>query len=168
MKSIILGGGCFWCIQAVFENIKGVVYSEVGYTGGAENPTYESVCSGDGNIEVVKLNYNDVEISLIEILDIFFKIHDPTSIDKQGADIGIQYRSAIFYENENDEILIKNFIEKIKNNYSLPIVTQIYKLNKYYSAESYHQNYFTKNPNQSYCQFVIAPKLQLIRDKLSN
>ncbi|MBZ7964347.1 peptide-methionine (S)-S-oxide reductase MsrA [Campylobacter sp. 2457A] len=168
MKSIILGGGCFWCIQAVFKNIKGVVYSEVGYTGGAENPTYESVCSGDGNIEVVKLNYNDVEISLIEILDIFFKIHDPTSIDKQGADIGIQYRSAIFYENENDEILIKNFIEKIKNNYSLPIATQIYKLNKYYSAESYHQNYFAKNPNQSYCQFVIAPKLQLIRDKLSN
>lgn len=168
MKSIILGGGCFWCVQAVFENIKGIVYSEVGYTGGAENPTYESVCSGDGNIEVVKLSYNDVEISLIEILNIFFKIHDPTSIDKQGTDIGIQYRSAIFYENENDEILIKNFIEKIKNNYSLPIVTQIYKLNKYYPAESYHQNYFAKNPNQSYCQFVIAPKLQLIRDKLSN
>ncbi|MFX3626745.1 peptide-methionine (S)-S-oxide reductase MsrA [Campylobacter sp. LH-2024] len=165
MKSIILGGGCFWCIQAIFEKIKGIIDSEVGYTGGAENPTYESVCSGDGNIEVIKLNYNDKEISLIKILDIFFKIHDPTSLDKQGADVGIQYRSAIFYENENDEVIIKKFIEKIKNNYSSPIVTQIYKLNKYYPAESYHQNYFTKNPNQGYCRFVIAPKLQFVKNE---
>ncbi|TKX31988.1 peptide-methionine (S)-S-oxide reductase MsrA [Campylobacter estrildidarum] len=163
MKSIILGGGCFWCTQAVFEQVEGIIQSEVGYTGGPENPTYESVCAGDGNIEVVKLDYNDAKISLLEILDIFFKIHDPTSIDKQGADVGIQYRSAIFYQDDMDKKIIDNFITNKQDNYSSPIVTCIYKLNRYYPAESYHQNYFTKNPNQAYCKFVIAPKLKNIK-----
>ncbi|EKE4830228.1 peptide-methionine (S)-S-oxide reductase MsrA, partial [Campylobacter jejuni] len=112
MKNIILGGGCFWCIEAVFERLKGVINTEVGYSGGKTNPSYESVCNGDGNIEVVKINYDEKQISLLEILILFFKIHDPTSIDKQGEDIGIQYRSIIFYENEEDKILAQNFIEE--------------------------------------------------------
>ncbi|MCW1360870.1 peptide-methionine (S)-S-oxide reductase MsrA [Campylobacter sp. US33a] len=162
MKNIILGGGCFWCIEAVFERIKGIIKTEVGYSGGAHNPSYESVCAGDGNIEVVKLTYNENTISLLKILDIFFKIHDPTSLDKQGADEGIQYRSAIFYDDENELKIIENFILNQQKLFSLPIVTKIYKLKHYYSAETYHQNYFSKNPNHAYCQAVILPKLQKI------
>lgn len=112
MKNIILGGGCFWCVEAAFENCEGIVHTEVGYTGGKDNPSYESVCNGDGNIEVVKIIYNEAKISLEQILSLFFKIHDPTSFDKQGADIGIQYRSAIFYENQNDKNAIEDFIKK--------------------------------------------------------
>ncbi|ELZ2646912.1 peptide-methionine (S)-S-oxide reductase MsrA, partial [Campylobacter jejuni] len=104
MKNIVLGGGCFWCVKAIFERLKGVIDTEVGYSRGNPNPSYESVCNGDGNIEVVKINYDEKQISLLEILTLFFKIHDPTSIDKQGGDIGIQYRSIIFYENEEDKI----------------------------------------------------------------
>lgn len=160
LKSILLGGGCFWCIEAVFERLKGVVDTEVGYSGGPTNTSYEKVCKGDGNIEVVKITYE--HITLEDILDIFFKIHDPTSLDKQGADIGIQYRSAIFYENEEDKNAIENFITKQQPYYTLPIVTQYYKLKNYCRAEEYHQHYFTKNPYQSYCQFVIAPKIKKI------
>ncbi|EAH7654867.1 peptide-methionine (S)-S-oxide reductase MsrA [Campylobacter coli] len=164
MKNIILGGGCFWCVEAAFENCEGIVHTEVGYTGGKDNPSYESVCNGDGNIEVVKIVYNEAKISLEQILSLFFKIHDPTSFDKQGADIGIQYRSAIFYENQNDKNAIEDFIKKEQVNFPLPIVTQIYKLQKYYKAEDYHQHYFIQNPNQSYCRFVIAPKLEKIKN----
>ncbi|WP_072236686.1 peptide-methionine (S)-S-oxide reductase MsrA [Campylobacter coli] len=164
MKNIILGGGCFWCVEAAFENFEGIIHTEVGYTGGNDNPSYESVCNGDGNIEVVKIIYNETKISLEQILSLFFKIHDPTSFDKQGADIGIQYRSAIFYENQSDKNTIEDFIKKEQVNFSLPIVTQIYKLQKYYKAEDYHQHYFIHNPNQSYCRFVITPKLEKIRN----
>ncbi len=164
MKNIILGGGCFWCVEAAFENYEGIVHTEVGYTGGKDNPSYESVYNGDGNIEVVKIIYNEAKISLEQILSLFFKIHDPTSFDKQGADIGIQYRSAIFYENQNDKNAIEDFIKKEQVNFPLPIVTQIYKLQKYYKAEDYHQHYFIQNPNQSYCRFVIAPKLEKIKN----
>lgn len=164
MKNIILGGGCFWCVEAAFEKFKGILHTEVGYTGGNADPNYESVCSGDGNIEVAKITYDNTQISLEQILTLFFKIHDPTSLDKQGADEGIQYRSAIFYEDESDKILIENFIKKEQKNFSLKIVTQITKLQKYYKAEDYHQHYFSKNPNQNYCRFVIAPKL----DKIQN
>ncbi|EOY9689323.1 peptide-methionine (S)-S-oxide reductase MsrA [Campylobacter jejuni] len=163
MKNIILGGGCFWCIEAVFERLKGVINTEVGYSGGNPNPSYESVCNGDGNIEVVKINYDEKQISLLEILTLFFKIHDPTSIDKQGGDIGIQYRSIIFYENEEDKILAQNFIEEQQKIFSKKIVTKISRLQTYYKAENYHQNYFINNPNQGYCQAVIAPKLQKIQ-----
>lgn len=163
MKSIVLGGGCFWCVEAVFERVRGIVYSEVGYSGGSANPSYESVCKGDGNIEVVKLNYNEGQISLFEILTLFFKIHDPTSMDKQGEDVGIQYRSVIFYENDDEAILIQKFIEEKQKSFDKKIVTQISKLESYYKAENYHQHYFTNNPNQGYCQAVIAPKLQKIQ-----
>ncbi|EAI0534135.1 TPA: peptide-methionine (S)-S-oxide reductase MsrA [Campylobacter jejuni] len=163
MKNIVLGGGCFWCVEAVFERLKGVIDTEVGYSGGNPNPSYESVCNGDGNIEVVKINYDEKQISLLKILTLFFKIHDPTSIDKQGGDIGIQYRSIIFYENEEDKILAQNFIEEQQKIFSKKIVTTISRLQTYYKAENYHQHYFINNPNQGYCQAVIAPKLQKIQ-----
>ncbi|QYH11432.1 peptide-methionine (S)-S-oxide reductase MsrA [Campylobacter jejuni] len=163
MKNIVLGGGCFWCVEAVFERLKGVIDTEVGYSGGNPNPSYESVCNGDGNIEVVKINYDEKQIPLLEILTLFFKIHDPTSIDKQGADIGIQYRSIIFYENEEDKILAQNFIEEQQKIFSKKIVTQISRLQTYYKAENYHQHYFMNHPDQGYCQTVIAPKLQKIQ-----
>ncbi|HEF7344060.1 peptide-methionine (S)-S-oxide reductase MsrA [Campylobacter jejuni] len=163
MKNIVLGGGCFWCVEAVFERLKGVINTEVGYSGGKPNPSYESVCNGDGNIEVVKINYDEKQISLLEILILFFKIHDPISIDKQGEDIGIQYRSIIFYENEEDKILAQNFIEEQQKIFSKKIVTKISRLQTYYKAENYHQHYFINNPNQGYCQAVIAPKLQKIQ-----
>ena len=163
MKNIVLGGGCFWCVEAVFERLKGVIDTEVGYSGGNPNPSYESVCNGDGNIEVVKINYDEKQIPLLEILTLFFKIHDPTSIDKQGGDIGIQYRSIIFYENEEDKILAQNFIEEQQKIFSKKIVTQISRLQTYYKAENYHQHYFMNHPDQGYCQTVIAPKLQKIQ-----
>ncbi|EOH1500390.1 TPA: peptide-methionine (S)-S-oxide reductase MsrA [Campylobacter jejuni] len=163
MKNIVLGGGYFWCVEAVFERLKGVINTEVGYSGGNPNPSYESVCNGDGNIEVVKINYDEKQISLLEILTLFFKIHDPTSIDKQDGDIGIQYRSIIFYENEEDKILAQNFIEEQQKIFSKKIVTKISRLQTYYKAENYHQHYFINNPNQGYCQAVIAPKLQKIQ-----
>ncbi|MCX2682381.1 peptide-methionine (S)-S-oxide reductase MsrA [Campylobacter sp. MIT 21-1685] len=162
MKNILLGGGCFWCVEAVFERVNGVVKTEVGYSGGPENPTYESVSRGDGNIEVAKITYDTQQIPLENILHLFFQIHNPTSLDKQGADIGIQYRSAIFYENKEDKHIIENFLKSQQPNYALPIVTQLYKLDKYYKAEEYHQHYFTKNPQQAYCQVVIAPKIKKI------
>ncbi|QOW64261.1 peptide-methionine (S)-S-oxide reductase MsrA [Campylobacter hepaticus] len=164
MKSIILGGGCFWCIQAAFEQKEGVLHTEVGYSGGKANPNYESVCNKDGNIEVVKLDYEEKQITLLDILNFFFKIHDPTSMDKQGPDIGIQYRSIIFYQNEEDKILIDNFIKDQQKILNKNIVTQVLKLKAYYKAEDYHQHYFTKNPSQAYCQNIIAPKLAKIQN----
>lgn len=165
-KSIILGGGCFWCVEAVFENVRGVSHTEVGYSGGKDNPNYESVCNGDGNIEVAKISFDEKQLSLEKILEIFFKMHNPTSIDKQGADKGVQYRSAIFYEDEKDKKIIENFFKKEQKNYTLPIVTKLYKLEKYYKAEDYHQHYFKKNPNHSYCRFVIAPKIKNLNNDL--
>lgn len=162
-KSIVLGGGCFWCIEAIFENMQGISHTEVGYSGGEENPSYESVCSGDGNIEVTKIIFNEKQISLEQILEIFFKIHDPTSVDKQGADEGIQYRSAIFYEDEKDRKVIELFLKKVQEWYSSPIVTKLYKLEKYYKAEEYHQHYFKKNPNNSYCRFSVASKIKKLQ-----
>ncbi|MBX2079335.1 peptide-methionine (S)-S-oxide reductase MsrA [Campylobacter peloridis] len=163
-KEIILGGGCFWCTQAVFDGVKGVVYTEVGYSGGKPNPSYESVVNGDGNIEVAKIVYDEKQISLEKILEIFFKMHDPTSKDKQGADEGIQYRSAIFYQDDEDLTTITNFIKSAQRNYSKAILTQVSKLQKYYKGEEYHQKYFEKNPNQAYCRFVIVPKLEKTSD----
>ncbi|WP_139470639.1 peptide-methionine (S)-S-oxide reductase MsrA [Campylobacter armoricus] len=163
-KEIILGAGCFWCTQAVFDNIKGVIHTEVGYTGGKANPNYESVVNGDGNIEVAKIKYNEKQISLEKILEIFLKIHDPTSKDKQGADEGVQYRSAIFYQDDNDFKIISNFLQNAQKNYIKPIATQVAKLEIYYKGEEYHQDYFKKNPKQAYCRFVITPKLE----KLAN
>ncbi|KAA6224759.1 MULTISPECIES: peptide-methionine (S)-S-oxide reductase MsrA [unclassified Campylobacter] len=163
-KSIILGGGCFWCVEAVFETIEGVTNTEVGYSGGPMNPTYKSVSNGDGNIEVAKISFDDSKISLNKVLELFFKMHDPTSLDRQGADAGIQYRSAIFYESNDDKKIIDDFIKNAQNSYSKPIVTKLYKLESYTKAEDYHQHYFKKNPNAAYCRFVIAPKLDKVKN----
>ncbi|HEC1794108.1 TPA: peptide-methionine (S)-S-oxide reductase MsrA [Campylobacter lari] len=159
-KEIILGAGCFWCTQAVFDEIKGVVYTEVGYSGGKPNPSYESVINGDENIEVAKIIYDEKQISLEKILEIFLKIHDPTSLDKQGADEGIQYRSVIFYQTNEELKIISDFLQKAQKYYAKAIVTQVLKLEKFYKAEDYHQKYFKNNPSQTYCRFVIAPKLE--------
>ncbi|HEC1773285.1 TPA: peptide-methionine (S)-S-oxide reductase MsrA [Campylobacter lari] len=159
-KEIILGAGCFWCTQAVFDEIKGVVYTEVGYSGGKPNPSYESVINGDGNIEVAKIIYNEKQISLEKILEIFLKMHDPTSLDKQGADEGIQYRSVIFYQTNEELKIISDFLQKAQKYYAKVIVTQVLKLEKFYKAEDYHQKYFKNNPSQAYCRFVITPKLE--------
>ncbi|MCV3469996.1 peptide-methionine (S)-S-oxide reductase MsrA [Campylobacter sp. CNRCH_2015_0814] len=163
-KEIILGAGCFWCTQAVFDEIKGVVYTEVGYSGGKPNPNYESVINGDGNIEVAKIIYDEKQISLEKILEIFLKMHDPTSLDKQSADEGIQYRSVIFYQTNEELKIISDFLQKAQKYYAKAIVTQVLKLEKFYKAEDYHQKYFKNNPSQAYCRFVITPKLE----KLAN
>lgn len=168
MKSIILGGGCFWCIEAVFKNIKGIISTEVGYSGASENATYESVCNGDGNVEVLKLDYDEKLITLEELLKLFFIAHDPTSLNKQGADVGVQYASVIFYEDERDEPKIKDFIQNASKAYQKPILTRVEKITSYTRAEEYHQDFFTKNPYQAYCQAVIVPKINTISIELKS
>jgi len=174
LETITLGSGCFWCTEAVFQNLKGIISSVSGYSGGTmKNPTYEDVCSGTTNYaEVIQVTFNTDEISLVEILEVFWKTHDPTTLNRQGNDIGTQYRSVIFYHNENQKRIaeeLKNKIEEAKI-YSNPIVTEITKFNNFYKAENYHQNYYEKNKNKPYCSFVITPKVekfkQLFKDKL--
>lgn len=173
-KSAYFGGGCFWCIEAVFENINGVIEAISGYAGGwLDNPTYEQVCAGfTGHAEVVKIVYNPDVISYDELLDIFFQAHDPTTLNRQGADIGHQYRSIILYENDLEKKIALNKIQYLEQQkvFASKIVTEIVKLNKFYPAEEYHQNYYYRNPYASYCQFVIAPKLnktlKIFNDKI--
>ncbi|MEM0127698.1 MAG: peptide-methionine (S)-S-oxide reductase MsrA [Thermoplasmatales archaeon] len=167
MKSIVLGAGCFWCTEAIFYRIKGVVSTTPGFSGGSiPNPSYERVCMGDtGHIEVVKIDYDEREITLDRLLHIFFNIHDPTSLDKQGEDVGYQYRSAIFYDDESDLSTIRNAISAEQRNHTNKIVTDVRKLNKFYPAEEYHKNYFERNPDKAYCRLVISPKVQKARDE---
>jgi len=161
-ERIVLGGGCFWCIEAVYRNVKGVLSAVSAYTGGKRpNPTYENVCSGaTGHAEVVDISYDADIISLSDILDIFFVIHDPTTVNQQGADKGTQYRSVIYYENEEQKKIIQKSIAKHQSEFSDNIVTEVSPLVEVYPAESYHQNYYNLNSSQGYCQVVIAPKLQ--------
>jgi len=164
MQSIVLGSGCFWCSEAVFQRVKGIVKVTSGYAGGEiDNPNYDQVCSGQtGHTEVVKLDYDPSQISLDKILDIFWKIHDPTSLNQQGADIGTQYRSIVFYTDSKQKQVIQNS-KTITQQEIYPdkkIVTEIKKLDVFYPAESYHQNYFNKHPDQAYCRLMIRPKLK--------
>ncbi len=161
-ERIVLGGGCFWCIEAVYRNVKGVVSALSGYAGGKRpNPSYEQVCTGvSGHAEIVDITYDADIISLAEILDIFFVIHDPTTLNQQGADKGTQYRSVIYYENDAQKNVIEQSIEKAQQNYTDIIVTEVSPLPEVYPAEAYHQNYYNLNASQGYCQVVIAPKLQ--------
>lgn len=162
IQEAILGGGCFWCLEAIFKRIKGVKEVISGYSGGKrKNPTYEQVCSGaTGHAEVVKIIFDDNIISYEELLEIFFSIHDPTQLNRQGADIGTQYRSVIFPLNESQEKIAKEVIEKLNPKFDNKIVTIIEPFEAFYEAEEYHQNYYDNNPYQGYCQVVIAPKLQ--------
>jgi peptide-methionine (S)-S-oxide reductase len=163
-ETITLGAGCFWCTEAVFQRLKGVIKVESGYSGGKiSNPTYKEVVSGlTGHAEVIQVTFDPTMISLEKILEVFWKTHDPTTLNRQGADVGTQYRSAIFYHDEiqlNTATRLKQLLNSEKI-WDKPIVTEITKFEKFYKAEDYHQNYFNNNPNQGYCQFVIVPKLE--------
>jgi peptide-methionine (S)-S-oxide reductase len=171
MNSVIyLGGGCFWCTESVYKNIKGVVSITPGYMGGKNpNPTYEEVCEGYTNhVEVIKVEY-DNNINLSQILSIFFSTHDPTSINRQGADVGTQYRSAIFSDQKEIKMII-DFIKNLEyqNIFTDKIVTEVNNITPFYAAEDYHHDYFTKNPENAYCQAVINPKLIKLRTKFSD
>ncbi|SFV51129.1 Peptide methionine sulfoxide reductase MsrA [hydrothermal vent metagenome] len=170
MREIVLGGGCFWCIEAVMRRVKGVKEAISGYAGGKrEDPTYQQVCSGaTGHAEVVKVIYDENEITLDELLDIFFAIHDPTTLNRQGADAGTQYRSVVYYENEEEKKAIEAAIERAQREHSDPIVTEVSPKPKFYKAEPYHQNYYDQNPMQGYCQVVIRPKVQKFLTKFSD
>ena len=162
-----LAGGCFWCIEAVFREVDGVESVISGYTGGTTaNPTYQQVCSDEtGHAETVQVTFNPTKISYREILEIFFSVHDPTTLNRQGADTGTQYRSAIFYHNEQQKAIAEELIREL-NKASLwekPIVTQIVPLNKFYPAEDYHREYFARHPEQGYCQMVISPRINKFR-----
>ena len=162
-----LGGGCFWCLEAVFEQLDGVEKVESGYSGGTVvKPSYRQVSTGTtGHAEVVQLTFNQQVITFREILEVFFDIHDPTTLNRQGADVGSQYRSAIFYHNEEQKRIAAKVIEalEVEKIWDDPIVTEVVPLKVVYKAESYHQDYFELNPRQPYCQAVIAPKVAKFR-----
>ncbi|NHK29709.1 MAG: peptide-methionine (S)-S-oxide reductase MsrA [Asgard group archaeon] len=166
-KVIILGGGCFWCLEAVYNQIKGVEAIS-GYAGGTtRNPTYNQVVSGrTGHAEVVKVIYDSSVITLEQILEIFFEIHDPTTLNRQGNDIGTQYRSIVFYANTNEKEIIEKAIQKAQKNWKGPIVTEVQKLAEFFEAEDYHQKYYEKNPNQGYCRVIIKPKLNKLNKEI--
>ncbi|MFZ4671804.1 MAG: bifunctional methionine sulfoxide reductase B/A protein [Flavobacterium sp.] len=163
LETIVLGGGCFWCVEAVYENLEGVKSVYSGYAGGTvENPSYEEVCTGrTGAAEVVEITYDKSKTNLDEIFQVFFTVHDPTTLNRQGADAGTQYRSAIFYKNENEKKVAESLIAALNEKvFSNKIVTTLEALQKFYKAESYHQGYYQNNKNQPYCQMVIQPKLE--------
>ncbi len=162
MSTIILGGGCFWCLEAVFQRVKGVSKVVSGYSGGAmENPDYKTVCNGSsGHAEVVEITYDESQITLSQLLEIFFTIHDPTTLNRQGNDIGPQYRSIVFYQNEQQKSVIEEAIQQAQEDYRDPIVTQVEPQQVFWPAEEYHHNYFNNNSNQPYCQVVVGEKVQ--------
>ncbi len=162
-----LGGGCFWCLEAVFELLKGVENVGSGYSGGTVvNPSYRQVCTGTtGHAEVVQLAFNPQIVSFREILEVFFTIHDPTTLNRQGADVGPQYRSAIFYHSQEQKATAEQVIREFSEAriWGAPIVTEVTPFSEFYRADDYHQEYFRRNPGQSYCQVVIAPKVAKFR-----
>lgn len=157
-----LGGGCFWCLEAVYKRIDGVEEVTSGYAGGeVKDPTYREVCTGrTGHAEVVEITFDPEKISYEQILDLFWEAHDPTTLNRQGADVGTQYRSAIFYHNPEQKEIALQSKEKAQEQFKDPIVTEITELETFYPAEDYHQDYFDLNPNAGYCRVIIAPKLQ--------
>jgi len=173
LKLATFGGGCFWCTEAVFQQIKGVEKVISGYTGGTApgKPTYREVCSGlTGHAEVIQIQFDPSAISYQDLVTIFMTTHDPTTLNRQGADTGTQYRSVIYYHDDNQKEIAKNTIESLSTYFDDPIVTEISPIGKFYEAEEYHQNYYKNNQSQGYCSFVITPKLaklrQLYADKL--
>lgn len=170
-ESIIFGGGCFWCTEAVFKMLKGAISVEPGYAGGSKaKPNYEEVFSGaTGHAEVIKIEYNADSIPLETLLTVFFATHDPTTKDRQGNDAGTQYRSIILYENDSQKEVCKKFIADLNNSSKLgaPIVTDVGRRGTFYPAEDYHKNYYENNKNQSYCQAIINPKLKKVQEKFA-
>ena len=166
-QTIVLGGGCFWCTEAVYVKVKGITDVESGYSNGhVERPSYEQVCTGDtGHNEVVKLTYDPAQISLRQILEIFFVIHDPTTLNRQGADSGSQYRSGIYYTTPEQKQVVDDMIRQMSQDrlFGKPIVTEVLPLSNYWPAEAYHQDFFEKNPYQGYCMAVAGPKVAKFR-----
>jgi len=174
LETITVGGGCYWCVEAVYENLNGVKSVVSGFSGGkVANPTYEEVCTGTtGHAEVVQITYDKNVTDLNEIFKVFFTVHDPTTLNRQGADVGTQYRSVIFYKNEEQKKAAQSIIAELNKAkvYDSPIVTKVEPFTKFYKAEDYHQNYYANNKNQPYCKMVIQPKIEkfekVFKDKL--
>jgi peptide-methionine (S)-S-oxide reductase len=162
-----IGGGCFWCVEAVYQELNGVQKVESGYAGGhVSNPTYREICTGTtGHAEVAQITYNPGMVSFEEILEVFFTVHDPTTLNRQGNDVGTQYRSVIYYHNSEQKAIAEAAKSAASELWEDPIVTQIAPLDKFYKAEEYHQNYFRDNPSQSYCVYVVGPKVKKFREK---
>ncbi|MBL8163026.1 MAG: peptide-methionine (S)-S-oxide reductase MsrA [Anaerolineae bacterium] len=162
-----LAGGCFWCLEAVYDQLRGVISVESGYEGGhVQNPNYKQVCTGmTGHAEVVKVTFNPQEISFRDLLDVFFTVHDPTTLNRQGADVGTQYRSAIFYHSPEQKAVAEQVIAELTASklWRDPIVTEVAPTTTFYEAEGYHQEYFANNPDQGYCRMVVAPKVAKFR-----
>jgi peptide-methionine (S)-S-oxide reductase len=171
LERTTLGGGCFWCLEAVYQEMAGVAAVESGYMGGkVDNPTYHDVCTGKtGHVEVVRVTFDPAITSFREILEVFFSIHDPTTRDRQGNDVGPQYRSAIFYENDQQRATAEEIIRELEQEgvFDRPIVTEVLPAEIFYKAEDYHQEYFRNNPRQPYCTFVVAPKVKKFREKFA-
>jgi peptide-methionine (S)-S-oxide reductase len=167
LETATLGGGCFWCVEAVYERLPGVVSVTSGYAGGhIENPTYKQICSGTtGHAEVAQIRFDPTKISYAKILEVFWQAHDPTTLNRQGADEGTQYRSAIFYHDEKQKLTAEKAKLAAQAQFNNPIVTEIVPLKKFYRAEDYHQGYYDANSRQPYCQAVIAPKLEKLEHK---
>ncbi|WJS95094.1 peptide-methionine (S)-S-oxide reductase MsrA [Flavobacterium johnsoniae] len=174
LETITLGGGCYWCVEAVYENLDGVKSVVSGFSGGnVANPTYEEVCTGEtGHAEVVQITYDKTVTDINEIFKVFFTVHDPTTLNRQGADVGTQYRSVIFYKNAEQKKAAESIISELNKAkvYKSPIVTKVEPFKAFYKAEDYHQNYYANNKNQPYCRMVIQPKLEkfekVFKDKL--
>jgi peptide-methionine (S)-S-oxide reductase len=176
LEKATFGNGCFWCSEAVFQRLKGVVTVKSGYEGGdVVNPSYEDVCTGTtGHAEVIELTYDPTKISYQELLEVFWKTHDPTTLNRQGADVGTQYRSVIFFHNDTQKMLAQKYKQELntKNAFGKPVVTAITKATPFYVAENYHQDYYRLNGTQPYCRAVILPKMEklekIFKDKLKN
>lgn len=174
LETITLAGGCYWCVEAIYENLNGVKSAISGYAGGTKaNPSYEDVSTGNtGYAEVVQITYDKTVTNLNEIFEVFFTVHDPTTLNRQGSDVGTQYRSAIFYKNEQEKKAGLSIINSLKKEkvYDNPIVTKLEPLTKFYKAENYHQDYYANNKNQPYCKMVIQPKMakfeKVFKDKM--
>ena len=172
METATLAGGCFWCLEAVYDEMEGVQSVESGYMGGhVENPTYRDVCGGrTGHAEVVRITFDPAATSYRDILDVFFAIHDPTTLNQQGNDMGTQYRSAIFYHSDEQRRIAEETIKELEASkvWRDPIVTEVTPASKFYEAEDYHQEYFQNNPGQPYCLFVVSPKVAKFRKKFAS
>jgi len=168
-ETATLGGGCFWCVEAVFQRVDGIINVIPGYAGGhIDNPSYKDICTGKtGHAEVAKISFDNTIITFNQILNIFWQAHDPTTLNRQGNDVGTQYRSVIFYVNNKQKEIAQNSIKSADNSgyWDNPIVTELTPLNNYYDAEDYHHNYYNNNPNQPYCIFVIKPKLDKLEKR---
>ncbi|MEK9158261.1 MAG: peptide-methionine (S)-S-oxide reductase MsrA [Patescibacteria group bacterium] len=168
-QMVVFGGGCFWCTEAVFKELKGVISVMSGYAGGeTPNPTYESVCSGTtGHAEVSKIEFDPSVISFYDLLTVFFAVHDPTTLNRQGADVGTQYRSVVFYTTPEQQKETESYIDEL-NQSGPKVITQVAPLEKFFIAEEYHRNYFENHPEQAYCQAVINPKLEKLQEKFED